>query len=396
MQYDAIIIGGGACGLMCASQAGLLGKNVLLIEGNSRLGAKILISGGGRCNFTNLYTSESNFVGEDPSFVSHALARWQVEDTVDFFEAGGIYGQEKTLGQLFPKKAKAKDVVGVFEELLKKTGQNYLLNTKATDISKQGDLYTVLVESDGRESSFTAPKVVLATGGLPIAKLGASDFSLRMARLFGHSIVPTAPALVPLTITGNRSEWYTMLSGISHYCKVSNKRIAFRENILFTHWGLSGPAILQISTYWRPGEEIVLDLLPDSNFNELIAMERENGGRQTVAQLLKPFFSKKLLQALNELLPLEIKVASLGKKQAKEIGDALHKFTVLPAGDKGYQKAEVMRGGVSTSEINNKTLESKFSKGLYLGGECVDITGWLGGYNFQWAWAAGYVIAQEI
>src|SRR5699024_10173784 len=282
MQYDAIIIGGGACGLMCASQAGLLGKNTLLIEGNSRLGAKILISGGGRCNFTNLHTGENNFVGEDSSFVSHALTRWQVEDTVDFFEAGGIYGQEKTLGQLFPKKAKAKDVVAVFENLLKETGQNYLLNTKAIDIHKNGELYTVIAEKDGQEFSFIAPKVVLATGGLPIAKLGASDFSLRMARLFGHRIVSTAPALVPLTITGNRSEWYTRLSGISQYCTVSNKRIAFRENILFTHWGLSGPAILQISTYWRPGEEIVRDLLPDSHFKELIAMERENGGRQTV------------------------------------------------------------------------------------------------------------------
>jgi len=238
--------------------------------------------------------------------------------------------------------------------------------------------------------------VVMASGGLPVAKLGASDLALRVARQFGLDVVPTAPALVPLTITGKDADWFAALSGNSVFCRVSNTRISFEENILFTHWGLSGPAILQISSYWRPGETIILDLLPNRSIEQLIKRERETGGKRLVSQLLGEFYSRRLVDALGKFLPIDTKIASLGKAEAKRIAETIHRFAVKPAGDKGYDKAEVMRGGVATSALDPQTLEALNIPGLYFGGECVDMTGWLGGYNFQWAWASGFLIAQAI
>ncbi|WP_270089871.1 NAD(P)/FAD-dependent oxidoreductase [Sphingobacterium sp. SYP-B4668] len=396
MQYDAIIIGGGACGLMCAVQAGLLGKKTLILERNDKPGAKILISGGGRCNYTNLGTSLDNFVSENPSFLHTAFNLWSVSDTLDFFESQGIYGQEKTLGQLFPTTNKAKDVVGVFTKLMFETGQDIWLNSIVTSVEQSGAMYRVKVETPSGEKVLSSPKVVFASGGLPVQKLGASDFALRAAKQFGLKIVQTAPALVPLTITGKDADWYASLSGNSVFCRVYNKKISFEENILFTHWGLSGPAILQISSYWRPGEEFTMDLLPRFSLEQIIKSERDNGGRRLVSQVLHDYFTKRMVEALGQFLPINTKVASLSKADSKSIIDTIHRFSVKPAGDKGYDKAEVMRGGISTDELNARTLESKKIAGLYFGGEAVDVTGWLGGYNFQWAWASGYVIAQAI
>lgn len=396
MQYDAIIIGGGACGLMCAVQAGLLGKKTLILERNDKPGAKILISGGGRCNYTNLGTSLDNFVSENPSFLHTAFNLWSVSDTLDFFESQGIYGQEKTLGQLFPTTNKAKDVVGVFTKLMFETGQDIWLNSIVTSVEQTGAMYRVKVETPSGEKVLSSPKVVFASGGLPVQKLGASDFALRAAKQFGLKIVQTAPALVPLTITGKDADWYASLSGNSVFCRVYNKKISFEENILFTHWGLSGPAILQISSYWRPGEEFTMDLLPRFSLEQIIKSERDNGGRRLVSQVLHDYFTKRMVEALGQFLPINTKVASLSKADSKSIIDTIHRFSVKPAGDKGYDKAEVMRGGISTDELNARTLESKKMAGLYFGGEAVDVTGWLGGYNFQWAWASGYVIAQAI
>ncbi len=396
MQYDAIIIGGGACGLMCAVQAGLLGKKTLILERNDKPGAKILISGGGRCNYTNLGTSLDNFVSENPSFLHTAFNLWSVSDTLDFFESQGIDGQEKTLGQLFPTTNKAKDVVGVFTKLMFETGQDIWLNSLVTSVEQSGAMYRVKVETPSGEKVLSSPKVVFASGGLPVQKLGASDFALRAAKQFGLKIVQTAPALVPLTITGKDADWYASLSGNSVFCRVYNKKISFEENILFTHWGLSGPAILQISSYWRPGEEFTMDLLPRFSLEQIIKSERDNGGRRLVSQVLHDYFTKRMVEALGQFLPINTKVASLSKADSKSIIDTIHRFRVKPAGDKGYDKAEVMRGGISTDELNARTLESKKMAGLYFGGEAVDVTGWLGGYNFQWAWASGYVIAQAI
>lgn len=396
-KFDAIIIGGGACGLMCAVQAGLRGKRTLVLERNDRPGAKILISGGGRCNYTNLHSAPANFVSANPDFARAAFSRWTVEDTVTFFERHGIIGREKVLGQLFPVSNRAKDVVLVFTKLMRQYGQELYLHSRAVSVDRlpKGG-FGVLYEQEGAERYAVADAVVMASGGLPVAKLGASDFALRIARSYGLEVVPTAPALVPLTITGKDAAWFAALSGNTVFSRVYNERINFEENILFTHWGLSGPAILQISSYWRPGETITIDLLPRHSVAELIRQEREAGGRRLVSQLLHEFFSRKLVEALGGLLPLTVKVASLGKADAKRIAEGIHRFTVKPAGDKGYDKAEVMRGGVATHELDPQTLEARKVPGLYFGGECVDMTGWLGGYNFQWAWSSGYVIAQAI
>ncbi|PRD47060.1 BaiN/RdsA family NAD(P)/FAD-dependent oxidoreductase [Sphingobacterium haloxyli] len=397
MTYDAIIVGGGACGLMCAVQAGLLGKRTLILERNDRPGAKILISGGGRCNFTNLYTAPENFITENPHFLHTAFSQWTVDDTISFFENfGGIQGQEKTLGQLFPKSNKAKDVVAVFTKLMYETGQDIWVDTEVKSVKQQEDGYAVSFVRQGNEQQLFCKKVVFASGGLPVAKLGASDFAIRSARQFGLSIIDTAPALVPLTITGKDASWYASLAGNSVFARVYNNKINFEENILFTHWGLSGPAILQISSYWRAGETFTIDLLPKFRLVDLIKNERTAGGKRTVGQLLNDYFTRKMVEALGKYLPIDLKIASLSKTDAKLICDTIHEFIVKPAGDKGYDKAEVMRGGVSTDELNPRTLEAKKQPGLYFGGEAVDVTGWLGGYNFQWAWASGYLIAQDL
>jgi predicted Rossmann fold flavoprotein len=395
-DFDAIIIGGGACGLMCAVQAGFLGKRTLVLEKNDRVGAKILISGGGRCNYTNLYTSAQQFISANEHFCKSAFAQWTVDDTISFFETYGIEGQEKTLGQLFPTSNKAKDVVEIFTSLCADLGQQILTDTEVKNLEKTVDGFTLTYERFGKEETISALKVVIASGGLPIQKIGATDFGLRVARKFDLKINETAPALVPLTITGKDQPWYEQLSGNSIFCRVWNERISFEENILFTHWGLSGPAILQISSYWRPGEYIYIDLLPHQSITELIQQEKELNGKKMLLAYLAGLYTRKFAEALSDKLPVEKNLASLTKTDIENIDNLIHQFKIKPAGDKGYDKAEVMRGGVSTDELSSKTLEVKKVPGLFYGGECVDVTGWLGGYNFQWAWACGFVIAQNL
>ncbi|MDR3697484.1 NAD(P)/FAD-dependent oxidoreductase [Mucilaginibacter sp.] len=395
-HFDAIIIGGGACGLMCAVQAGFLGKPTLVLEKNDKPGAKILISGGGRCNYTNLYASPLQFISQNKHFCKSTLSQWTVDDTISFFETYGIAGKEKTLGQLFPESDKAGDVVKVFTGLCDDLGQEIWCNADVKSIEKTEDSFTVSVEIDGIVENITASKMVIASGGLPIPKMGATDFGLRTARKFDLKINDTAPALVPLTITGKDQPWFEQLSGNSIFCRVWNDRASFEENILFTHWGLSGPAILQISSYWRPGEYIYIDLLPNQNIAGLIQQEREANGKKMLLAYLAGLYTRKFAEALSDRLPVEKNLASLTKSDIENINSLIHEFKAKPAGDKGYDKAEVMRGGVSTDELSSKTLEAKKVPGLYFGGECVDVTGWLGGYNFQWAWACGFVIAQGI
>ena len=396
MDADAIIIGAGACGLMCAVQAGYLGKRVILLEKNDQPGAKILISGGGRCNYTNMYATDEQFISENKHFVKSAFTQWTVDDTISFFETYGIDGKEKTLGQLFPEGKNAKDVVAVFTSICEDFGQELICNAEVSDIESLGDGFSVKYEKGNKTRILSAPKLVIATGGLPIPKMGATDFALRFARKHGLKIVETAPALVPLTITGKDEEWYAHLSGNSVFCKVSNDRISFEENMLFTHWGLSGPAILQISSYWKRGEVFNIDLLPHQSIMELIERERRNNGKTLLSTLFNRFYAKKFTDALGKYLPIEKQVAALTKAELELIEQTIHRFKVKAAGDKGYDKAEVMRGGIDTNELSSKTLECKQIPGLYFGGECVDVTGWLGGYNFQWAWASGFVIAQNL
>ena len=381
---------------MTAVQAGFLGKRTLILEKNDRVGAKILISGGGRCNYTNLYSSAQQFISVNEHFCKSAFAQWSVEDTISFFETYGIEGQEKTLGQLFPTTNKAKDVVEVFTNLCHDLGQEIQCDVTVKNIDKAGDDFIVTYETGDKEYQIQTPKVVIASGGLPIQKLGATDFGLRMARKFDLNLTETAPALVPLTITGKDQPWYEQLSGNSIFCRVWNDRISFEENILFTHWGLSGPAILQISSYWRPGECIYIDLLPNQNIADLIQQEKEINGKKMLLAYLASLYTRKFAEALSDKLPVEKNLASLTKTEIENISALIHEFKVKPAGDKGYDKAEVMRGGLSTDELSSKTLEVKKVPGLYYGGECIDVTGWLGGYNFQWAWACGFVIAQSL
>jgi predicted Rossmann fold flavoprotein len=394
MEVDAIIVGAGACGLMCAVQAGFLGKRVVILEKNNKPGAKILISGGGRCNFTNQFVTAEQFISNNPHFLKSAFTQWTVEDTINFFETYGIVGEEKTLGQLFPVNQTAKDVVAVFVSLCEDMGQEICCNAEVKAITKNENGFAVTYFKNDKEKTISAPKVVVASGGLPIPKMGASDFALRFARQQNLNIIETAPALVPLTITGKDEEWYAQLSGNAVFCEVSNAEIAFEENMLFTHWGLSGPAILQISSYWRRGEVFNLNLLPQQNMVALLETERSSNGKTLLSTLLNRLYTKKFTDALGKFLPLTKTVADLNKAEMDLIEQTIHYFKVKPAGDKGYDKAEVMRGGIDTNEISSKTLECKKIPGLYFGGECVDVTGWLGGYNFQWAWASGYVIAQ--
>jgi predicted Rossmann fold flavoprotein len=396
MDADAIIIGAGACGLMCAVQSGYLGKKVIVLEKGSKAGAKILISGGGRCNYTNLQTSAEQFISDNKHFVKSAFNQWSVQDTINFFETYGIEGKEKTLGQLFPDGKNAKDIVDMFTNICADFGQDIICNAAVLNVNKTDTGFEVQYESGGVRKRLSAPKVVVATGGLPIPKMGATDFALRLARQFQINIVETAPALVPLTITGKDEEWYAQLSGNTVFCEVSNEEISFEENILFTHWGLSGPSILQISSFWRPGKTININLLPNLDINEVIEEERTHNGKTLLSSLLNRYYAKKLTDALGKYLPLNKPVAALTKVELAAIDKTIHHFVVKPAGDKGYDKAEVMRGGIDTAEISSKTLESKKIPGLYFGGECVDVTGWLGGYNFQWAWASGFVIAQNL
>ncbi|MBE9666439.1 BaiN/RdsA family NAD(P)/FAD-dependent oxidoreductase [Mucilaginibacter boryungensis] len=396
LDYDAIIIGAGACGLMCAVQAGFLGKRVLVLEKNDKVGAKILISGGGRCNYTNLYASPQQFISENEHFCKSAFAQWTVEDTISFFETYGIMGKEKTLGQLFPESDKARDIVKVFTDLCRDMAQDIWCDTDVKNIERDGQDFIISYERNGKSSQIKTARVVITSGGLPIAKMGATDFGLRMARKFDMQIIPTAPALVPLTITGKDQPWYEQLSGNSIFCRVWNDRASFEENILFTHWGLSGPAILQISSYWRAGESIMIDLLPQQNIIDLIEQERKLYGKKPLLSLIANLYTRKFADALSPYLPADKNLASLSKSELESISSLIHQFKVKPAGDKGYDKAEVMRGGVATTELSSRTLEAKKIPGVFFGGECVDVTGWLGGYNFQWAWASGFVIAQNL
>ncbi|WP_316829479.1 NAD(P)/FAD-dependent oxidoreductase [Pedobacter aquatilis] len=396
MNADAIIIGAGACGLMCAVQAGYLGKKVIVLEKNEKPGAKILISGGGRCNYTNQFASAEQFISANPHFIKSSFTQWTVDDTISFFETYDIQGKEKTLGQLFPEGKNAKDIVQVFTSVCEDFGQEIRCNADVKEIEVLPDGFRVSYEAKGKKITLSTEKLVIATGGLPIPKMGATDFALRFARKHGLKIVETAPALVPLTITGKDEEWFAQLSGNSVFCEVSNDEISFEENILFTHWGLSGPAILQISSFWRRGAIININLLPNHDIALLLDEERKSNGKNMLSTLLNRYYTKKFTDALGKFLPLIKPVASLTKTEIDLIVQTIHHFKVKPAGDKGYDKAEVMRGGIDTDEISAKTLACKKIPGLFFGGECLDVTGWLGGYNFQWAWASGFVIAQNI
>lgn len=383
-KYDVIIIGAGAAGLMAAIYAGQRGKRALIIEHTNKVGEKIRISGGGRCNFTNLHASPSNYISHNPHFMKSALAGYSQHDFIKLIDSYQISYHEKTLGQLFCDGS-SKQIIHMLIDLCQKNGVEIRLNLSVGDVTKSDSF--VLYTSRGILKSNS---LVIACGGLSIPKIGASDFGYRIAKKFSLSIIPTRPALVPLIVDETSRPLFSYLSGISNNSQVSYKKTKFRENILFTHKGLSGPAILQISSYIEnfQGEEIILNLLPEFDLKEYFMAQKNL--KQTPASYLKSHLTNRLVDAFAVSPEFNRSITDLKKETLFLIADQFHNLKVRLSGSEGYQKAEVTAGGVDTNELSSKTMASKKVPNLFFVGEVVDVTGWLGGYNFQWAWSSGY------
>lgn len=386
--YDAIIIGAGAAGLMCAIMAGQRGKRVLLLERNKRPGAKILISGGGRCNFTNLDVRPEAYLSENPHFAKSALSRYTPWDFMDLIAAHGLTWHEKTLGQLFCDQG-SKAILKALMDEAQQVGVELRCGTDPRDILHEAGAYQV----SGNGWSATAPALVVAAGGLSIPKMGATDFGYRIAKQFGLDLVPPKPALVPFVFDGETVAGMKRLAGVSVDSIVAlaggQRAPQFRENILFTHRGLSGPAILQISSYWQQGDSISIDMLPsDGDTGAWLRQQRTDSAAVAPKTVLGTRLPTRLAEQISEDLPA--KIAELSNKRLQDIEARVRRWTLAPTGTEGFAKAEVTAGGVSTADLSSKTMEARGVQGLYFIGECVDVTGWLGGYNFQWAWASGH------
>ena len=388
---DVVIIGAGAAGLMSALTAAARGRRVLLIEHANKAGKKILMSGGGRCNFTNMYTEPANFDSQNPHFCKSALARYSPGDFIAMVERHGVPYHEKKLGQLFCDN-KSKDILGMLLHECEQTGVDLRLDTSVDRIERAETGY-VLTTSMGQIAS---PSLVVATGGLSIPTLGVTGFGYEIARQFGHTVLATRAGLVPFTITGQLKELCTELSGTSVNCLVSCNNQSFRENILFTHRGLSGPAILQISSVWRPGGGVEINLLPDHDALDWLQGQQAAHPNGELKTVLSDVFTKKMATLLAEHWFGSKPLKQYPLAGLRDIAATLGAWRVAPAGTEGYRTAEVTMGGVDTREVSSKTMESLKSPGLYFIGEVLDVTGELGGFNFQWAWASGYAAAQFV
>ncbi|AZL16475.1 NAD(P)/FAD-dependent oxidoreductase [Rickettsiales endosymbiont of Stachyamoeba lipophora] len=371
---------------MAAAQAGKRNRKVLLLEHSNKIGEKIRISGGGKCNFTNLYTTPKNYLSDNPHFAISALSQYTQHDFIKLVEKYNITYHEKTLGQLFCDGSSGQ-IINMLLEECKKFDVTILLNSTIMDVNKSED-FIIKTLNDG---DFSATSLIVATGGLSIPKIGATDFGYRIAKQFGLNIVPTYPALVPLTVSEYDLDFFKSLSGISIPSIVNYDSAAFKENILFTHRGLSGPAILQISSYIKqPQNQIInINLLPNLNLKELFIKEKNN--KTLLANILKEFLPNRFVETWCTANITPKKLIDYKAKELEKIAETLHCFKININGTEGYLKAEVTAGGVSTGELSSKTMESKKVPNLYFIGEVVDVTGWLGGYNFQWAWSSGFV-----
>jgi predicted Rossmann fold flavoprotein len=388
-RYDAIILGAGAAGLMCAARAGQRGKHVLVVDHADEPGKKILISGGGRCNFTNVGTVPERFISANPHFARSALAGYSASDFVALVDRYGIAWHEKTLGQLFCDGS-AKQIVAML--LAECPDQVRLqLGTPITDVSHADAMFSVTVG----DTIHHAPSLVVATGGPSIPKMGATGFAYDLARKFGLKVVEPRPALVPLTLGGD-DVLFRDLSGVAAPTRVHCGKTAFEEASLFTHRGLSGPAILQISSYWRHGEAIGIDFLPDRSDAALLVDAKRTKPRATVRSVLSDALPSRLADALAERLGLAGNLADQPDRALAEAGERLANWKFSPNGTEGFAKAEVTVGGVDTGGLSQKTMAAKTVSGLYVIGEAVDVTGWLGGYNFQWAWASAVAAAEAL
>lgn len=402
-KYKIIIIGAGAAGFMAAITAAQKGINTLLLDASEKIGEKIRISGGGRCNFTNIGASHENYLSQNKNFCRSALSKYKAEKFIDLVEKHGISYHEKKLGQLFCDDSSQEIITMLFKEA-HQAGVEIYNPVKIKTVKKDGENF--LLESSNQ--SFKCQKLIIATGGLSIPKIGASDFAHRIAKEFNLNIIPPRPALVPFTL---EDDFFTSQSGLSFDAEVKLGKISFRENILFTHKGLSGPAILQISSYWQEGETITINLAPEIDIYEhLVKVKTQE--KKKIKNIIKEIefskpsnkdikrkidrkfiFPEQYLEKLAEQNPdidFEQSIAEASNKSLKSLANLLNNWQVKPNGTEGYAKAEVTLGGVDTKELDSKTMEAKKVPGLYFIGEAVDVTGWLGGYNFQWAWASGF------
>jgi predicted Rossmann fold flavoprotein len=388
-SYDAIVLGAGAAGLMCAAVAGQRGRRVLLLEGAGEPGKKILISGGGRCNFTNIHTAPDRYISRNPHFAKSALSRYAPGDFIALVDRYGIAWHEKTLGQLFCDGS-AKQIVAMLLEECRKGGVELSCEASITEVAGVAGGFRVT----GSAGTAYTPALVIATGGPSIPKMGATGFAYDLARQFGLKVVVPRPALVPLTLSGE-DLLFRDLSGVATPVVARCGAAAFREAALFTHRGLSGPAILQVSSYWRRGDEVGIDFLPDRPDGWLVEAKRQRP-RASLKAILGEALPDRLALTLAQKLGYEGELGGLKDVQAAALEARLADWRFTPNGSEGLAKAEVTVGGIDTAELSSKTMEAKRVPGLYAIGEAVDVTGWLGGYNFQWAWASGWAAAQAL
>ena len=391
-HFDVIVIGAGAAGLMCAITAGNRGRKVLVVERANKIGKKILMSGGGRCNFTNLEVSASNYLSVNPHFCKSALSRYSPQDFIELVQKHGIPFHEKADGQLFCDHS-SKDIVALLRSECEKAGVAIKSDCEISSVKKNAGF--ILQTSCGE---LDCDKLVVATGGLSVPTLGGSDFGYRLAKQFGHKVLPTRAGLVPFVFTDDISKLCDRLAGVSLRASVSTAGAAFTGDILFTHRGLSGPAVLQLSSYWRESSPVVVNLLPEAAAGFLVSLKRDHP-RSQIQTALADYLPKRLVLELLEIFfphRIDKAMAELPDQALQGLQDQLQNWRLVPAGTEGYRTAEVTLGGVDTNELSSKTLESKLCPGLYFIGEVVDVTGHLGGFNFQWAWASGVAAGEAL
>ncbi len=390
-RWDTVILGAGAAGLMCAIEAGRRGKRVLILEKSAKPAEKIRISGGGRCNFTNLDCAPSRFLSNNPHFCKSALKRYTQRDFITRIEKAGIAYHEKTLGQLFCDGS-AREIIDMLLSDLADAGGQLKLETEPLSVERLEDGYSVRTVRD----AFTCSSVVIATGGKSIPKMGATGFAYDIARQFGLKVIEPRPALVPFTFTDPLLAPIAELAGVSVDARASCGKTSFDEAMLFTHRGLSGPAILQISSFWKPGEEVLLDTARGQDaFARLKALRAERG-KLTLPIALAMIVPKRLAAQIAARTHGDARLADLSDAKLQAVAAEIHAWRVKPNGTEGWRTAEVTAGGVDTDELSSQTMEARKAPGLYFIGECVDVTGWLGGYNFQWAWSSGWAAGQAV
>ncbi|RDK82621.1 UNVERIFIED_ORG: hypothetical protein DFO82_2446 [Idiomarina abyssalis] len=391
-NWDVIIIGAGAAGLHCAAHAAQRGKSVLVLDHAKQAGKKILISGGGRCNFTNMYAGPENFLSSNPHFCKSALSRYTQWDFIGLVAEYGIAYHEKTLGQLFCDDS-AKDIVRMLMSECDRHGAKVQLRTEIVSVDYD-DNYRI----ETSRGDYSCEKLVIACGGLSMPKLGATPLGYQIAEQFGHSIVPVRAGLVPFTLQDDEKARFAELSGVAVPVSAEAHDGYFREAMLFTHRGVSGPAILQVSSYWQPGEAVTINLLPDLDAFEWLKTQQQQQPKTQLNTVLQQHFPKRVVTALAERhqWPLNNKLADTSNAQFQAIADNLNRWQLKPNGTEGYRTAEVTLGGVNVDEVSSKTMESQKQPGLYFIGEVLDVTGWLGGFNFQWAWSSGFACGSEV